>query len=155
VNESYVLERKQWVASPRERVFEFFSDARNLEALTPPWLNFAILPGGPAQIAAGAIIRYQLAWHGIPIRWKTEIARWEPPHEFEDVQISGPYRVWRHTHRFDAIRGGTDMTDVVRYSLPFGPLGRAVHAAVVRRNLEQIFDYRRDRIRALLDGTAL
>jgi ligand-binding SRPBCC domain-containing protein len=148
----YELRREQWVPRPLEEVFAFFGDARNLEALTPDWLRFEILSRGPIRITAGSRIEYALHWHGIPLRWKTEITRWQPPYEFQDLQLSGPYRLWRHTHRFEAVGGGTRITDFVEYELPFGPLGRIAHSLTVRRNLRRIFDYRHDRIRARFGG---
>jgi len=147
------LRRDQWVPRPRDEVFAFFSDARNLEFLTPQWLRFQILTS-PAQIAPGARMTYRLQWHGIPIHWTTEIVLWQPPEEFEDVQLSGPYKRWRHTHRFEADGGGTRMTDVVEYELRLGWLGRVVHALTVRRNLERIFDYRYEQIRQRFGGRA-
>jgi ligand-binding SRPBCC domain-containing protein len=79
--------------------------------------------------------------------WTTEIRRWEPPFRFVDVQLSGPYELWHHTHRFETLGQGTLMTDVVRYRLPFGIIGRVTHAIKVRRDLERIFDYRFERVR--------
>jgi ligand-binding SRPBCC domain-containing protein len=140
------LRREQWVPRPLDEVFAFFSDAGNLEKLTPSWLGFQILTPGPIRIAAGTRLRYRLRVHGIPLSWITEIRRWEPPFRFIDVQLSGPYRLWHHTHRFEAFQGGTRMTDIVRYRLPFGILGRAVRALKVRRDIERIFDYRFERI---------
>ncbi len=145
----YLLEREQWIPAPTDELFAFFSDARNLEAITPPWLEFSVLTPGRIRMGTGALISYRLRWHGVPLRWETEITQWDPPYAFEDVQLSGPYRMWRHTHRFEAADGGTQMTDSVRYALPFGSLGRVAHAVAVRRNVEQIFEYRQDRIRAL------
>ncbi len=107
---------------------------------------------GPIRIAAGTKLRYRLSVHGLPVRWTTEIRRWEPPFRFIDVQLSGPYRLWHHTHRFEAHNGGTRMTDIVRYRLPFGLLGVAVHTLKVRRDIEQIFDYRFLRINELFAG---
>jgi hypothetical protein len=154
MSRAHELRREQWVPRPPEEVFAFFSDARNLETLTPGWLRFEILTPGPIRVAAGARIDYRLRWHGIPLRWTTEIVRWEPPRVFEDLQLSGPYRLWHHTHRFEPEGGGTRMTDTVRYALPFGPLGRAVHAISVRRSVERIFEYRYDQIRELFGGPA-
>jgi ligand-binding SRPBCC domain-containing protein len=125
---------------PVDEVFSFFSDARNLEELTPPWLGFRILTTGPILIAAGTRIRYRLAWHGLPVTWTTQIRRWDPPFRFIDVQLSSPYQLWHHTHRFEAHAGGTRLTDVVRYRLPFGTIGRAVHALKVRLDVERIFE---------------
>jgi ligand-binding SRPBCC domain-containing protein len=155
MTEPYVLKREQWIPQLPNDVFQFFSNAGNLEKLTPPWLNFRILTAEPIRLHKGAEIRYQLSWRGIPLRWKTEITRWEPIAVFEDLQVSGPYRLWHHTHTFEPSRGGTLMTDTVRYALPFGPLGRIAHALMVRRNIEAIFDYRYRQIAALFgDGKA-
>ena len=155
MNGFHTLRREQWIPRPLDEVFPFFSDARNLEKLTPPWLGLRILTGGPILIAAGTRIRYRLAWHGLPVTWTTQIRRWDRPFRFIDVQLSGPYRLWHHTHRFEAHAGGTRMTDVVRYRLPFGIIGRAVHALKVRRDVEQIFDYRFQRIKELFAGAAV
>src|SRR5262249_41262021 len=135
-----------------EEVFAFFSDARNLEVLTPSWLRLEILPPSPVRIAPGARIRYRLKLYGLPIRWITEIAHWEPPHSFADLQLSVPYHLWHHTHHFEAERGGTRMTDEVRYSLPMGILGRLAHSLKVRRDLDRIFDFRYEKIRELFGG---
>lgn len=149
------MRRQQWICRPLDEVFAFFSDARNLEEITPPWLGFRILTPGPIRIAAGTKLRYRLSLHGLPVRWTTEIRRCEPPFRFIDVQLSGPYRLWHHTHRFEAHDGGTRMTDVVRYRLPFGMIGRAVHALKVRRDVERIFAYRFQRIKELSVGAAV
>jgi ligand-binding SRPBCC domain-containing protein len=136
-----------------EQVFAFFADATNLEALTPKWMKFQILTPEPIPMHRGAKIDYRLRWHGFPMSWQTEIVRWEPPFRFEDLQLKGPYRVWHHTHRFQAAGGGTLLTDDVRYQLPFGWIGKLVHAISVRRNVEQIFAFRQAKIRELFgDG---
>ena len=148
MSEPHVIAREQWVPCTLPDMFAFFSDANNLELLTPPWLNFQILTPGPIHIAAGTLIDYRLRWHGIPMRWKTEITQWEPPFMFVDNQLSGPYALWHHTHTFQAERGGTRMHDVVRYSVPFGPLGRLAHSISVRKNVQDIFDYRYRQVEA-------
>jgi ligand-binding SRPBCC domain-containing protein len=149
VTEPFTLEREQWVPRSLQEVFAFFSEAANLDKLTPKWLRFQILTPPPITMASGTIIDYRLRWHGIPLLWKTEITLWEPPHRFQDLQIKGPYKLWRHTHTFDAVEGGTRIHDHVQYALPFGFLGRAVHAVSVHRNVEQIFNYRDEKVRAL------
>jgi ligand-binding SRPBCC domain-containing protein len=139
-----------WVPNPLSEVFEFFSRAENLERITPPWMQFKILTPLPITMKQGATIAYALRVRGIPMRWLTEIERWNPPFEFVDVQAKGPYKLWRHTHRFSEVRGGTLIEDVVEYALPFGWIGRLVHRLQVRRDLAQIFDYRTQRVQALL-----
>ncbi len=145
----HTLRREQWIPRPIEEVFGFFADARNLEEITPPWLGFRILDMDSDPISAGTEIRYRLRLHGIPIHWRTEIRHWDAPYRFVDVQRSGPYKLWHHTHRFEAHEGRTKMIDVVRYRLPFGVLGRLVHALKVRGDVRRIFDYRRQRIHEL------
>jgi ligand-binding SRPBCC domain-containing protein len=94
----------------------------------------------------GTIIDYRIRWRWVPLRWRTEIIEWEPPHRFVDVQVRGPYKFWHHTHSFEARGEGTLMTDHVRYRLRWGPIGRWLHGRVVRPDLEAIFDFRRQRI---------
>jgi ligand-binding SRPBCC domain-containing protein len=146
----YVLERQQRVNASRHEVFAFFADAANLEKMTPSQLGFTILTPQPIEMKKGALIDYKIKLYGIPMKWKTVIDEYEPEDRFIDVQLKGPYAVWRHTHTFvDAQGGGTDLGDRVVYELPFGPLGRLVHAAFVKRQLAQIFDYRQGVMREL------
>jgi len=141
----HVLTREQELPGPPEAVFPFFGDARNLEAITPPWLGFRVVTPEPIVMAPGTLIEYRLKLHGVPIRWRTTIAVWEPPHRFVDVQLNGPYRMWHHTHDFAPVASGngTLMRDTVRYALPFGPLGSLANRLLVRRDLDRIFDFRR------------
>jgi ligand-binding SRPBCC domain-containing protein len=140
----HVLKRQQLLSPAPQEIFPFFGDALNLEAITPPWLGFRVVTPGPIEMAPGTLIEYRLKLHGVPIRWRTTIAVWDPPRRFVDVQLSGPYRMWHHTHDFEpAPGGGTLMRDTVRYALPLGPLGELAHRALVRRDLDRIFDYRK------------
>jgi ligand-binding SRPBCC domain-containing protein len=142
-----LLERRQRIELPLERTFALFADAGNLEAITPPWLRFRIVTPRPIELGPGALIDYRLRLHAIPIRWRTRIEVWEPPHRFVDAQVSGPYALWHHTHEFEADGPqATVITDRVRYRIGWGPLGALAQRAVVRRDLERIFDYRRGAI---------
>ncbi len=134
----------QDLPAPRETVFAFFSDPANLEALTPPWLAFEILTPPPLPRGEGAVYDYRIRVRGLPIRWRTLIETWIPGEAFADRQLQGPYALWHHTHRFaDLPEGGTRMTDEVRYRVGWGPLGDVVHALWIRRDVEQIFAFRR------------
>lgn len=150
----YVLERTQRLARPRDEVFGFFADALNLERITPPWLGFSVVTPEPIEMRAGTLIDYRLKLHGVALSWHTEIALWDPPLRFVDVQLSGPYRLWHHTHTFESDGDGTVMRDVVRYGLPLGPLGELARAVLVRRDLEGIFDFRQAEIGRLMDAPA-
>ena len=146
------LERAQWVPLPAEPCFDFFSEARNLALITPGWLGFRLIGQEPPELRAGTRIEYRIRWLVFPLRWLTLIRRFEPPRWFVDQQIRGPYRLWVHAHEFEEDAGGTWIRDQVDYALPLGPIGIFVHGAVVRRQLEAIFDYRARRIRELLGG---
>jgi ligand-binding SRPBCC domain-containing protein len=146
----HVYEREQRLPGRPADVFAFFADARNLEAITPPLLQFRMLTPDPIVMARGTLLRYRLRVHGVPVSWLTEITAWDPPQRFVDEQREGPYALWQHTHSFeDDGAGGTLMRDVVRYELPLGVLGALAHG-LVRRDIEQIFDYRAARVPALL-----
>jgi ligand-binding SRPBCC domain-containing protein len=136
------LERTQLVAAPLDEAFAFFAEPRKLEAITPPWLRFRVVEA-PERLAAGATLRYRLSLFRVPIRWRTEITQWTPPRTFVDEQVAGPYRLWVHAHRLTAVPGGTEIHDHVRWRAP-------VATALVRRWVDEIFDYRAERIRELL-----
>jgi ligand-binding SRPBCC domain-containing protein len=137
----HTLDHEQWLNRPLEFIFSFFADARNLQAITPPWVGFQILTPEPIAMKVGALIDYRIRIHGLPLRWRTEITDWAPPFRFVDQQLKGPYRRWIHTHRFEARDGGTLCLDHVEYAVPGGSL---VHRLVVKRDIERIFDFRRE-----------
>jgi hypothetical protein len=145
------LERRQIVPRTVDETFAFFSSPANLEALTPGWLRFRIV-SAPAQLEAGSRLRYRLRLFGVPVRWLTEITAWHPPRAFTDLQLAGPYPLWEHSHRFTAVEGGTEVYDVVRYRVPGGALAPLVNRLFVARWLDEIFDYRRDRLAELLSS---
>ena len=149
----HTLRREQRLPGTPDEVFPFFADAGNLEAITPPWLRFAVVTPRPIAMRPGALIEYRLVLHGLPISWLTRIEEWEPGVRFVDAQLTGPYRLWHHTHEFAADgAGGTLMRDTVRYALPFGPLGEVAHRAFVARDLERIFAFRRDAVARGISG---
>ena len=143
------LERTQIVPRSLEETFAFFGAAENLEAITPEWLNFRILEA-PTQLRRGSLLRYRLRLFGVPIGWRTEIVDWQPPRTFTDMQLSGPYPLWVHTHRFTSVPGGTEIYDNVRYRVPGGPAASLVARLVVRRWLDAIFGFRAARLSVLL-----
>ncbi|MCC6367503.1 MAG: SRPBCC family protein [Bryobacterales bacterium] len=132
---TYELRRETLIPGSPGAVFQFFSEARNLERITPEFLQFRILAPGSIEMRPGAEIDYTLRIDGVPVRWKTVIETWVPPHQFTDVR---PYKLWRHTHRFRETEGGVWMEGIVRYALPFGPLGRLAHRFMVSCDVEHI-----------------
>jgi ligand-binding SRPBCC domain-containing protein len=142
MKKQYIFESEMLIPESRDRVFEFFRDAENLQKLTPPWLDFKILTPIPIDIREGQIIDYRLKLWGLPFSWKTEISQWQPPHKFQDIQITGPYKLWVHTHTFEEVEDGTLMRDQVRY-LPRGSiLAPWINRLFVARNIRMIFKYR-------------
>jgi ligand-binding SRPBCC domain-containing protein len=146
----HVLRREQWLPAPLERVFPFFSDAANLQRITPPEVGFQIETPLPLEMRVGATLDYRLRLFGVPFRWRTRITTWDPPHGFIDEQVRGPYRLWRHVHAFRPDADATVMTDEVHYALPLAPVGEIAHFAV-RRQLERIFDFRAQTVPELLE----
>ena len=148
---TFTIQTSVWLPRPPEEVFPFFAEARNLEAITPPFLRFEVLTPAPIEMRVGALIDYRLRLRGVPIRWRTRITAWEPNRRFVDEQLRGPYRLWHHDHTFEAERGGTRCHDHVTYAPPGGPiLGSLVNRLVVRRDVERIFAYRQTRLNELL-----
>lgn len=128
-----------WLPLPPERLFPFFGDAANLNEITPPWLHFEIATSPPIQMKVGTLIDYRLKVRGLPLRWRTKINVWDPPHRFVDEQLKGPYRQWIHEHTFKECDGGTLATDHVKYAVPFDLL---IHRAFVGPDIQRIFRYR-------------
>ena len=141
----HTLIREQHLPHPPAEVFPFFANALNLEAITPPLLRFKVVTPPPIDMRAGTILQYRLRLRVIPLDWLTRIAEWVPSDRFVDEQLVGPYKLWHHTHEFESSGDGTLMRDTVRYAFPLWPLGELA-APLVRRELTQIFDYRREAI---------
>ena len=133
-----------WLPLPPAELFHFFGDAANLDALTPPWLNFRIVTPPPIVMREGTLIDYRLRVHGLPLRWRTRISAWQPPQRFVDEQTRGPYRQWIHEHTFEPRDGGTLARDVVRYAVPLDVL---LHRWFVRPDIEKIFRFRSEALR--------
>jgi ligand-binding SRPBCC domain-containing protein len=149
---AHLLQREQRLPGRPEEVFPFFAAARNLEAITPPWLGFRVVTPEPIAMGVGTRIAYRLRLHGVPLRWLTRIETWQPGVRFVDAQLRGPYRLWHHTHEFSRDPfdpGMTRMRDTVRWALPLGVVG-ALALPLVRRDLDRIFDFRAARVAQLL-----
>jgi ligand-binding SRPBCC domain-containing protein len=145
----YILESRVWLARTRPEVFAFFAEPANLAALTPPSYRLRLVAAPPA-LAAGAVLDLEIAWLGLPLRWRAFIREWDPPYRFVDVQVRGPWARWEHRHAFVEDRGGTWVEDRVTYRLPFGPLGRLAHALAVGRQIRALWAYRLRRLDELM-----
>ncbi len=145
----YILESRVWLARTRAEVFAFFAESSNLLLITPASFRLRLV-GGPPSLSTGAVLDLRLAWLGVPVRWRAFIREWDPPYRFVDVQVRGPCARWEHRHRFLEERGGTWVEDRVTYRLPLGPLGRAAHALLVRRQIAALWRYRTRRLGELV-----
>lgn len=137
-----------------EEVFNFFADAENLGEITPPWLHFTICSPRPIEMDVGTLIDYRIRLRGVPMKWRTRIAAWEPCQRFIDEQMNGPYSLWRHEHVFEEVTDSSGrvhvrMTDDVEYALPMGLLGELAQRLFVGRDLERIFMFRTRRIQEI------
>ena len=143
---NFLFTAELWLPRPRAAVFPFFADARNLQAITPPWLHFEILTPSPIEMRPGTLIDYRLRVRGFPIRWRTEIMEWQPPHRFVDQQVHGPYHLWHHTHTFLERDGGTLCRDEVVYR-PRG--GWLTNWLFVRSDVKRIFRHRQAALQSM------
>jgi ligand-binding SRPBCC domain-containing protein len=144
----YSLYSRQHVPASLEEVWAFFSDAKNLLAVTPPQLNLKVTNEVYGQrVYAGQVMTYKVQpLLGLPLSWMTEITHVEEKKYFVDEQRKGPYKLWHHQHHFRAVEGGVEMTDIVHYRLPFGLLGNLAHRLLVKKELQKIFAHRYQKI---------
>jgi ligand-binding SRPBCC domain-containing protein len=145
----FEFDSELWLDRPRREVFPFFADPLNLETITPPWLRFKITTPAPLEMRRGVLIDYRLRLHGFPLKWQSKITVWDPPHRFVDEQVRGPYRLWRHEHRFEEKGGGTLVFDHVEYAVPGGFL---IQKVLVGCEVARIFEFRRGKLREIFSG---
>ena len=149
----YQYQEKQFLPIPIEKAWEFFSSANNLSRITPPNLKFNILTDtGNREIFNGQKIKYTVSpLLGIPMNWLTEIDHVETKVTFTDKQLQGPYKKWEHTHTFVPVKNGTMMYDTIHYQLPFSYLGKLAHWLFVRKQIENIFNYRKEMLEIIFE----
>jgi len=135
-----------WLPQSRDKVFAFFSDARNLDLITPPWLHFRTITPYSEEMGPGVVMDHRLRLHGFPLRWRSKITAWDAPARFADEQIRGPYRLWIHEHRFEQRNGGTLVHDDVRYAVLFDFL---IHRLFIRPQIDRIFAFRKNKLREI------
>lgn len=143
----YQLIKKQFVKTDLQTCWDFFSSPRNLKEITPDYMGFDVLTEIPDKMYEGLMIEYKVTpLLKIPMNWITEIKYVHDKEFFVDEQRKGPYKIWHHEHHFKAVDGGVEMTDIVSYEIPLGILGRLMHPIVVKKKLEEIFEYRFKRV---------
>lgn len=143
----YQLKRTQFVKTDLQTCWDFFSSPNNLKEITPEYMGFDVLVELPEKMYEGLMIEYIVRpLLGIPMKWITEIKYVHDKQFFVDEQRKGPYKIWHHEHHFKEVEGGVEMTDIVSYEIPLGILGRIAHPIIVKKKLEEIFDYRFKRV---------
>src|SRR6056297_1026723 len=147
----YQIGKKQKIPISIDKVWAFFSIPDNLGRITPPSMKFKILSRSDAgDMYPGMIIIYRLyPLFKMQIKWATEITQVKEKVFFIDNQIKGPYKIWHHEHRFRSINQGVEMEDILYYDLPWGILGRFTHSIFIRQKVNEIFNYRAQRIKEL------
>lgn len=141
----YQFRREQHLKSSLNEVWDFISTPQNLKRITPVYMGFDIrTPDLPHSAYEGMIIAYTVRpLLGIPTTWVTEITHVVPQKYFVDEQRVGPYKLWHHEHHIEAVENGVLMKDIISYSPPMGPLGQLANTLVIRKKLEEIFEFRK------------
>lgn len=146
----YTLHKTQKLPITKEKAWEFLSNPKNLKTITPDYMSFDILSGADKPMFPGQIIQYIVTpIAGIKTKWVTEITHVKEGEYFVDEQRFGPYALWHHKHFINEIDGGVEMEDIIDYKVPLGFLGQLVHPFLVKPKLEEIFNYRQEKLIAL------
>lgn len=148
----YQLKRTQIVQSDLQTCWDFFSAPKNLKTITPDYMGFDVITDLPDKMYEGLIIAYKVKpVFGIPLEWITEIKYVHDKKFFVDEQRKGPYKIWHHEHHFKSVENGVEITDIVTYEVPFGFLGRMMHPFLIKTKLNEIFDYRFQKVETLFN----
>ena len=140
----HTLQTTQFIKSDINTVWEFMSSPKNLATITPEYMQFEVLSDlGDGKMYPGQLIEYYVRpLLGIKLHWVTEITHVQELQFFVDEQRFGPYKFWHHKHFLKQVDGGVEMFDLVHYQLPFGLLGKIGNELFVKKQLQQVFDYR-------------
>jgi len=143
-----VLIAEQTIKGSLDDLWQFASKPENLSLITPPEMHFTIVSSGmEGQFYGGKIISYKVSpFPLIRVSWITEITHVSDKKFFVDEQRVGPYALWHHEHHFEVVADGVKMTDIVHYRLPMGAVGQWLEPIVVRRQLNRIFEYRKQKL---------
>jgi ligand-binding SRPBCC domain-containing protein len=146
----YTLHKKQQLPITLDKAWEFLSNPKNLPIITPDYMSFKIVSKIDRPLYTGQIIQYIVTpLLGIKTKWVSEITHIEEKKYFVDEQMYGPYALWHHKHFVKEIEGGVELEDIIDYKVPLGILGQLVHPFLVKPKLEEIFNYRQEKLVAL------
>ena len=150
----YQLKTTQIIEEDISKCWDFFSSPHNLKKITPAYMNFQVLTDVPEIMYEGLMIEYRVTpILNIPTNWITKISKVEEKKYFIDEQWSGPYKAWHHEHHFKKIKNGTEMTDILTYQMPFGILGKVLHALFIKNKLKSIFKFRHQAVEQIFNKT--
>lgn len=143
----YRLRNTQKLPISLDEAWEFLSNPNQLENITTDELSFQKLHDIPDKMYEGMLMQLRLKpFLRIQLDWLTEITHIKEKEYFIDEQRLGPFRFWHHEHRVLPIEGGVEIQDTVHYVMPFSILGRFVHWLFLRKQLENIFNFREEAI---------
>ena len=143
----YRFTKSQLLPITIDKAWGFLSDPKNLKKITPDYMGFNILEKEDTKMYAGQIIQYIVTpILGIPTKWVTEITHVKDKSYFVDEQRFGPYSLWHHKHFIKEVDGGVEMLDIIDYKIPFGLIGRIANPILVKPKLNEIFDYRKQKL---------
>ncbi|WP_103070563.1 SRPBCC family protein [Aquimarina sediminis] len=150
----YTLKTEQILNVPRDKAWDFFSSAENLQKITPKHMGFEITSSVESKTYAGQIVTYKVGiLPGIKSNWVTEITQVKNQVFFIDEQRFGPYKMWHHEHWFEELPDSkTLMKDKISYKIPFRILGHLAQRIFVKKQLETIFKYRHSTLEKLFNA---
>lgn len=138
---------RSWLPVPVETALAWHANLGAFERLTPPWVDVRAVDGRGTN-APGDWKRLRLGKGPVGIDWTLVHEASDGDAGFVDVQQAGPFRSWRHEHRFTpAADGQSVLEDRIMYALPRTLPGRAIADRLVQRQLEQTFRFRHRRTR--------
>ena len=152
-----LLYKVQTIPCALNKAWEFFSDPINLRFITPDYLDLEMIAGNrPAPMYPGQLIQYRIRpLLGISMYWMTEITHVEHQKLFVDEQRFGPYQFWHHEHHFRETDSGIEMTDIVHWRAPFGFVGNIANGLFLRRQVEELFACRFEKVEAIFSKAAI
>ncbi|KAA5534447.1 SRPBCC family protein [Taibaiella lutea] len=147
----FLLKRETLISADIHAAWAFFSNPENLAKLSPEYLHFQIIHCPETkEVYTGMKIEYKVSpLMKIPMKWESLIQDVIPLRQFKDIQTKGPYKVWEHTHLFESTENGVLMKDNILYEMPFGFLGNWANRLFVAKQLNELFDYRTEKIKML------
>ena len=144
------------INAPATLVFDWHHESAAIEKLTPPWEPVKVV-GTPASIdETGSRTTLELRVFGfMRLYWVAEHRNYQPGKSFQDIQISGPFARWCHTHSVEPIDENTcRYIDSIDYKVPCGWFGELFGGWLVRLKLKKMFSYRHHIVKKECEGLA-